>query len=92
MYPLPRDAGIYVPSTHSCTPPTPNFTLIFLSTLGHQKGGSFEPVARTILVRIPYGDTIVAERFWLKVVPTTQELGDGGTTQVGVAEMDIGVG
>jgi hypothetical protein len=31
-----------------------------LSTLGHQKGGFFEPVARTILVRIPLRDTVLA--------------------------------
>jgi len=56
---------------HSFTHTTPT---LHPCISGSPRRGSFEPVARTILVRIPYGDTIVAVRFWLRAVVTTQDL------------------
>ncbi len=39
--------------------PSPRLHPCMFSTRGHQKGGSFEPVARTIFVRIPLRDTVL---------------------------------
>jgi hypothetical protein len=48
------------PSCPCLHTPSPKLNPCIFSTRGHQKGGSFEPVAHTILVRIPLRDNVLA--------------------------------